>query len=1127
MPKLKNPFQLSPASANEFVGRHDLLKRWEDRLTLDSDAWNSAQSWLIVGEGGVGKSSLLNKMGDLAKKQFNAHVINLDLGLYRHLNKDDDFFYWLDSQLPPAKKWSSRLRRWFDLPATASDLQVTTEFLSLISRFAIAFSSVNWNGVGLEFSPEGKEPNRPKSFFERLIITFNRLALLSEEQNKPVVLLVDQLGKIHDAYLWLMVGYMLLQLAERNCHYQISNIICVFCLRPGRKGQLEHQFDYHLKRSLFEKETLHIERLHPFHRQEAMTAIIERAKGQGWGHLIAGKIAKALNGSEGIDPYHIILGASAVWDHLYSGEEPKQPQDLDDTAVYEIVRQGHGYLLDSVRNRSAIQGAVLSLLAFYPAGLNLEEITFQLNVRRTSATLTEVDQAVLSLSDQAGYRLLDIIPKSSPSLYTLAHDILREHLQERISPDERNRRLIQKLMDEGTWRYEQNYSAEPFNRQNLDLLWQNRAQLLFSRKSWEAIVNSELALNENRLFFWFSQYPDSVEIAVAQLNDSRSERMHDYSLRLMLAYFLPTYKTLFPILCKLASNAKDKYVRQEVAEFLGEFGEQAVEMLNKLARDKELFVRRQAVKSLGRIGKPALEVLNNLALYSRDETLRQEIAGLLGDFGEPGLRVLSRLAQNDENLQVRRQAVENLGKIGEPARSVLTKLAKNDNEPIIRRQSVIGLSTFGVPVLGMLSDIIKVDENLSVQCQATQSLGSIGEPALELLIELTQNKYHGQLRLEAAITLKEFGSQELAIWVLNELAWNDDDLYISRQATAELAKIGMPAFSKLSSLAQSSVDAEVRRLATDSLYEIGEPALEILSELALADKDVGVRQLAIKGLGKIGVPALPVLKETVESDKHQSLHMNAVEALWEIDEQQLCLNVAREVVLNSSNREERLHATYFLGQKGGEFALTVLMEVVKKDEWIRVRRTAAEYLAKSGEKALTILSELVHTCSDFVICRYAIDGLRDIGQSAMSVLIEVAKDEENIERGDEYLHTVLFPILEILWKFDEEDIVRSVLDKILQKTPQLSTSHLKVAEFYVAMGDQEAAIVSLKALARLAQSRGLRVRAVNALGKLDDLVLPVLVEVIQNDRVAKVLRAAADALGNFGKSGIHSSYISL
>lgn len=281
MSRLENPFKLTPATVNEFVGREDIMDRWKERLTANSDAWNNTQSWLVVGSGGVGKTSLLTKMSQVAREDYNAHVVYLDLGHFRQLDREDDFFNYLEMKLPPAQKWSSRLRRLFDLPADASTGQVAGKFLSLLSHFAVAFSHVNWDGLGLEFSPGEKGEKRPSGFGMQLIQAFNSLAILSEEQDRPVVLLIDQVGKIHDSYRWLLVGYQYLKLAERIHHYQICNIICVFSLRPERKGLLEYELEYYLRTTLFKNNVYRFEYLHPFRRQEAMTAVIQRAKGQG------------------------------------------------------------------------------------------------------------------------------------------------------------------------------------------------------------------------------------------------------------------------------------------------------------------------------------------------------------------------------------------------------------------------------------------------------------------------------------------------------------------------------------------------------------------------------------------------------------------------------------------------------------------------------------------------------------------------------------------------------------------------------------------------------------------------------------------------------------------------------
>jgi hypothetical protein len=47
MSRLENPFKLTPATAAQFVGRSDILKRWQERLTPYSDVWNCTQNYLF------------------------------------------------------------------------------------------------------------------------------------------------------------------------------------------------------------------------------------------------------------------------------------------------------------------------------------------------------------------------------------------------------------------------------------------------------------------------------------------------------------------------------------------------------------------------------------------------------------------------------------------------------------------------------------------------------------------------------------------------------------------------------------------------------------------------------------------------------------------------------------------------------------------------------------------------------------------------------------------------------------------------------------------------------------------------------------------------------------------------
>lgn len=170
MSGLENPFKLTPASPTEFIGRDEILLRWEERLTPNSETWNNAVGWLVVGSGGVGKTSLLNKMARVAQV-YDAHVIQLDLGHYRQLDREEDFFSFLNTHLPPAQKMSSRMRHLLDLPADATTAQVNLKFLSLLSHFAPILIGGGWAlNLVLQALILVKHQVSDRSYFKRSIV---------------------------------------------------------------------------------------------------------------------------------------------------------------------------------------------------------------------------------------------------------------------------------------------------------------------------------------------------------------------------------------------------------------------------------------------------------------------------------------------------------------------------------------------------------------------------------------------------------------------------------------------------------------------------------------------------------------------------------------------------------------------------------------------------------------------------------------------------------------------------------------------------------------------------------------------------------------------------------------------
>jgi HEAT repeat protein len=1119
MSGLDNPFKLTPATATQFVGRQDILLRWQERLTPDSEAWASGQSWLVIGSGGVGKTSLLNKMRQVAEDDFKAHVVSLDLGHYRQLDREGDFFHFLDIHLPPAQKWSSRLRHWFNLPADASTGQVATKFLSLLSHFAVAFSHVNWDGLGLEFSPPGVDSSQPSGFGLRLVKAFNTLASLSEEQDRPVVLLVDQVGKVHDAYRWLLVGYQLLQLAERIHHSKTSNIICVFSLRPERKGLLEYDLEYYLRAPLFKDAVYHMEHLHPFRQQEAITAVIERSKGKkGWGYLIAGKIARTLNASTGIDPYQVIVGAAAVWEHLYRGEEEKHPYELDDTAVYDIVRQGHGYLLESVRRRSATQWTVLSLLSFHPAGLTVDDITKQLNRRHKNLSLQEAEQAVAALSDQAGYRLLHMVSDANPALYMLAHDILREYLQRELPLKERMREQAQKLLDDGAWRYEYNLGAVPFNQQDLELLWQYRTQLSFSPMSWKAIAECELYIDKTRLLLWAAQYPEEIKTALTQIDRKRSKLLQEFRYLLLTAYLYPTSNSLSGLLSWVAQNAQSDGMRWQAAEALVQLGERNVtlSMLSELAQNgQDAGMRYQAAEALAKLGERglALSVLSELAQNAQDEGMRYQATEALVKLGEREvpLSVLKDLAQNGQDDGIRQRATQALGQIGEPALSILRDLAQNAWDYLVRRQAIEALGQLGEQdvTLSVLRDLAQSDRDERVVRQRpAQAPRQLSVTALSRLAQHDQDDW---TRQQAAKALMKLGERNIALTVLSELAqyaWDDKVRWWSTEA---LGQLGEPALSALSELAQNAQDDLLRRQATEALVKMGLPALLVLSELAQNAQDYWVRRQATEALVKLGEPALSALSELAQNAQDDWVRWQATEALVKLGELDVTLSVLSELAHDAQDYWVRRQATEILGQLGEQaLVLSVLSELAQNAQDERGRWWAAEALMKLGKRDMTlpVLSELAQNAQDERVRWSAAEALMKLGKRdvALSVLSELARHA----RDDR----VCRQAIEALGQFGEPAL--SVLSELAQNA-QDDRVRRQATETLGQLG--EPALSVLSELAQNAQDDRVRQRAAEALMKLGerDIPLSVLSEIAQNAQDERVRREIVETLRRHGK----------
>ncbi|NDJ76829.1 MAG: hypothetical protein GYB65_11265, partial [Chloroflexi bacterium] len=67
---MDNPFSFSPPEKGHFVGCEQHLVDWRNRLTPGIEKWNTSKSWLVLAPGGMGKTSLLKRMQEIADDEW-------------------------------------------------------------------------------------------------------------------------------------------------------------------------------------------------------------------------------------------------------------------------------------------------------------------------------------------------------------------------------------------------------------------------------------------------------------------------------------------------------------------------------------------------------------------------------------------------------------------------------------------------------------------------------------------------------------------------------------------------------------------------------------------------------------------------------------------------------------------------------------------------------------------------------------------------------------------------------------------------------------------------------------------------------------------------------------------------
>ena len=1000
---MENPYGLDLATGKNFIGRTDILASWRDRLTPGSDTWDSAKSWMVVGAGGMGKTSLLHKLNRVAEDEFKAYTIPIDLGRLRDIGDIDDLFAILSTAIPKAKQPGTILRKWFGLQPNAplSDLvgQIAGELLNQGTSFAMGLA-----GAGaIKIANFREKPSERQGTAHRLVQLLDNLSLISEEQENPVIVILDQFGKCYDHPTWAYIAGMFLGLCKVTHSKSASSIFFVVSFRPEQEGLL-----HHIDRSFFKEDIFTPIDLSPLKYEEAIEAIAVRGEGYIDTNL-ARRIVEEVNYRGPLDPYTIQLSSMAVWNFIAGGEHWHSPKDLEDDTekLRSIIRQGHDQIIHPFIQDPVLWG-ILVQLSQSQVGLNLSELRSRLSAEHNLST-SEVKSAVDSLLSPpgTGYRLLtEIRRKNLPSHYVLAHDLLRDYILSIIPEDQRLIAQATRTLEYGLWQYQE--QGELLADWELELLWNVHPNLTFKPEHWGMVIKSELPLGNRRLFRWYHNYSEEIRASCKEYSQDSGKNTFDIRLFLFL-FFISLFSNQSPI----RSGQSSQYQEMSDGSFrtvsdLTKLAEITLPIFAELAhRTEDDDVRLEAAKILAQLGDKgtALLMLSELARSGILNYLCLEAVIAVGQLGdkETALPILSELAQNGKtNYFLRVRAAIAVGQLGdkETALPILFELVHSDSH--IRLQTIKILEQLGdnAIALPILSELAQNGRNNYVRVEAAIAVGQLGdkETALPILSELARTGETNYLRVEAAIAVGQLGDKETALPILSELARTGQDYYLRVEAAKAVGQLGKKKITLpiLSELAQNAGVDSYRLEAAKAVGQLGKKkiALPILAELARSGKTNYVRveaAIAVEQLGKKGI-ALPILFELAQNAEFDSYRLEAAEALGRLGYKEIALPILAELAQSLKDYEGHVQAVEALRQLGdAETALLVLAERARTHEHIYERLWGAKRLADLGGKeiALQILIQLQHA-GDENFRAETIKAIAMLGELANKELLMVA-----------------------------------------------------------------------------------------------------------------------------------------
>jgi hypothetical protein len=503
-----NPYSPFYPSRDNFFGREEIIESFLARLTPGERESREARHMLVVGDGGIGKTSLLLQFEASMGDSVDGHCVSVDCG---------DFVYDLSHLLTEISS---------QLPREVS--RVSEKPTGLLNRMSQAIQDSDLT-IGLSFPPSVSVEISPAKLLGHLdrehglvkqCATLGDCILrLAPELDRPLVILLDQLGKVCEAPGGPILTRLLFEIAKDSVDH--SNLLVVVAIRPERKGKLEHWF----QEELFHPDLFARTPLYPLRASAARQLIRQPAAERGI--RIDPLLVDAILERAGTHPYFLQLACFRLWEHLVSNERLERGYvTVHEDDIEQLVQDCHRGIFEDFKPEEQF---LLRLLALaWPAPLTAMQIK-EKTVAVGKIQVVDVDDVLGSLM---AHRHRPMRFSERRSAFSIAHDLFAQYIREHECGEEQvELAVLQQLVDSAPQQYE--VTGAILTHRELDKLWQYREALRLESRAIAVIVTSELNQSAGNLrwtrFLIGSARPD-VRYAVARA----LSRMNDEIGRLLL-----------------------------------------------------------------------------------------------------------------------------------------------------------------------------------------------------------------------------------------------------------------------------------------------------------------------------------------------------------------------------------------------------------------------------------------------------------------------------------------------------------------------------------------------------------------------------------------------------------------